>query len=398
MASSFVVWFKDADTHTTSILGRAAKHFGNLTQAGFPIAPGFIVTSAAYHAFLKENKLDSKIKKLLTTINTEHPESIYQVTEHIKNLIAQGAIPKEITKEIKEYYNRINSKKNIFEAHTIAKPSHKIAKQTVTDFESLEKMIKNVWVQHFEPNNFWRRYEHGHDHIDSGVEIIIQQELHTDKKGMLHTIDVHTHKKDVVTITVNHAHTSDAYTLSKKNLMLLERKLSHYGKAPKLTYEELMAIAKLGREVEQHLYFPQEIEWAFADGQLYIIQTKPFSDLPKNKPESRKKLAIARGISITKTIGSGPVTIIHHENELEKAKNDSVIVITAIQKNQIEQLKKAKGIITEKGELHSEISALIRQLGIPTIYGVTDATKRLKHGHVVTIHAGKGEIYLGGFH
>ncbi len=394
---SFVVWFKDADTHESSLLGKASKHIGNLTQAGFPIAPGFIITSKAYHTFLKENKLDVKIKKLLTTVNIEHPESVYQVARHVQDLISQASIPENVAQEIKDFYKRLNTKKASLEAHTTVKPSHKILKQQISDFESLAKGLKEAWTQHFEPNHFWKRHEHGHDHLDTGVEVLIQLDLNAVKTGIMHTVNVHNQSKDTLSITVSHPHTSDEYTLTKKNLMLIKRKLSHYGKAPKLTYQELFKIAKLGKAIEQHLYFPQQIQWAIVDDQVYVLHTKPFSDLPKTKKELKKKLAAARGISITKTIGSGPVTIIQHEHDLDKI-HEHIVVVSTIKKEQLNKLKKAKGIIAERGDTHSEVSVLIRELGIPTIYGVTNATKKLKNGYVITIHAGKGEVYLGGFH
>ncbi len=393
----FIVWLKDADTHDTSSIGKAGKHIAKLTQAGFPILPGFIITSNAYHTFLKENKLDVKIKKLLTTVNTEHPESIYQVAKHIQDLIAQSKIPGDIAKEVEDFYKKLRTEAVSIEAHTTAKPSHKVAKSKAIDLESLMQHVKESWGQHFEPNYFWKRHEHGHDHIDTGMEVIIQLEIQPQKTGKLHTVNVHDHGKGTMTITVHHSHASDRYTLSKKNLMLIHRDLSHYGKAPKLTYEEIFSIATLGKQIENQLYFPQEITWAIDNDTVYILDSKPFSSLPKVKTESKKKLAASRGISITKTIGTGPVTIIHHDNDLDKSA-EHIVVISSVAKSHVNKLKRAKGLITEKGKVQSEVSTLIKALGIPTIYGVKDATKKFKSEHVITIHAGKGEIYIGGLH
>jgi phosphoenolpyruvate synthase/pyruvate phosphate dikinase len=55
-----------------------------------------------------------------------------------------------------------------------------------------------------------------------------------------------------------------------------ERELSaEEGGAPTLDEARLRALAQLGDDLEQRLGVPQDIEWAFADGELYVLQARP---------------------------------------------------------------------------------------------------------------------------
>jgi pyruvate,water dikinase len=49
--------------------------------------------------------------------------------------------------------------------------------------------------------------------------------------------------------------------------------------------EQVRLIAEMTRRVEAHFGRPQDIEWAFADGQLYVLQARPITALPDEQPE-----------------------------------------------------------------------------------------------------------------
>jgi pyruvate,water dikinase len=397
-APSFIVWFADIDTHPTSTIGRAGKHIGNLVQEGFPMLPGFVITSDAYFAFLKQEKLEHRIKKLLTTLDYNQPESVYQVMEHIKKAIYETPLPDDLVNLLSHYYDAMDGHSLQLEAHSTTKSGHKVASHQVTEFGELVDSVKDAWIKHFEPNTHWKRHEHGHDHVSAGIEILVQMHIEPDMQGKIHTIDPLQHEKNVLYITHEHPHASDRYVLSKKTLTILDRHLNHHHNAPKLSHDSILDIASLGRDIEQHLYFPQEITWGITGDSLYVIQIKPLSTLPKAKQEKKKKLAKARGLSITKTIGTGHVKIIHTERQLNDVSEHDILIVKHLDTTHVKHLKKVRGIVSETGHKHSEVSALLRQLGIPTLFGVKEASKHFKDGHIITVHGGKGEIYHGSLH
>lgn len=53
----------------------------------------------------------------------------------------------------------------------------------------------------------------------------------------------------------------------------------HLAEAPALTDEQVRAVAALARRAGAHFGLPQDIEWAFADGELYLLQSRPITSL-----------------------------------------------------------------------------------------------------------------------
>lgn len=395
---AFVVWFADIDIHETSRIGKAGKHLGSLTQAGFPIPPGFVITQDAYKAFLKQQFLDEKIRKLLMTINYNRPETVHQVMQHIQNHMQDIPLPDQLIEELENVYTQVAGTHLELHAHASSPHAHKIAKHEADTFEDILEAIKDMWIRQFDPNIHWKRHEHNLDHIASGIEIIVQMAIQPDQKGKIHTIDPHEHVKHVMVISHEHPHASDTYILSKKTFVITDRHLTHHNKAPKLSHEALLTLANLGKSLEQHLYFPQEIAWGMIDDAVFIINTRPLSTLSTKKPEPKKKIAHAKGTSVTSTIGTGVVRVILEEKDLEKITAHDVVVLKKLDKKHLDKLKHVRAIITETGEKNSEIAVHIRQLGIPTIFHIKDATKRYKNGRVITVHAAHGHIYRGSPH
>ena len=81
-----IFWFADLDITQPNTFGYQAEKLAKLTQAKFPVIPGFVITTTAYFSFLKENNLDNKIKQLLSTIAIDRPDSLMQGENHIKKL------------------------------------------------------------------------------------------------------------------------------------------------------------------------------------------------------------------------------------------------------------------------------------------------------------------------
>jgi pyruvate, water dikinase len=394
----YVVWFADVDLHATSSIGKHGKHYGGLVQAGFPLLPGFVITPQAYFAFLKQNKLEDKIKKLLTTVNYDRPESMHQVMHHIKSHVKNTQPPEAVVKELLTFYDRLEGYPLIMHAYTHSSHTHKFASQKAASFEELLDGVIASWVEHFEPNVHWKRHEKNLDHLETGVEIIVQVDLEPPFQGKIHTDGQYEHIKNVITITHEHPHAKDSYTLSKKTLMVLDRHLTYHGTPPKLDLETLLELARLGKALEEHFYFPQDITWGIFGETIYVLHTKPLQIIPNVKQEKKKKLAHTRGHALTPLISSGYIHIIDTDTELSKVSVHDIVVIDEVKKHQINHLKKARGIISEKGQRHSEVSTLLKMHGIPALYGVQNAKKRFKNGTVITIHGGKGEIYIGGHH
>ena len=67
----YVVKFEDLSKSDIGIAGGKGANLGELTQAGIPVPPGFVVTAQAYEYFMDEAGINGKVMSILeeTDIN-----------------------------------------------------------------------------------------------------------------------------------------------------------------------------------------------------------------------------------------------------------------------------------------------------------------------------------------
>lgn len=98
------------------------------------------------------------------------------------------------------------------------------------------------------------------------------------------------------------------------------------------------------------------------------------------------------GQGIGNKTATGDVLVINSDEDLEKVTEDTIIVVNRTTSAMIPYLKKIKGIIAEQPGLTSHAAMLGRELGIPTICDVTNATQNFQDGQRVSINCSNGHI------
>jgi pyruvate, water dikinase len=401
--STDILWFNNIVKEDTFSAGQKAVTLGQLLQAGFPIPDGFIVTSLAYFHFLHHNKLIPKINQLLTTINYEHPESVLQVASHIQKLILTTKPADTDISEITKAYNRLNGSFTNAPVMMQLSPTSITSSNLAHTFANVHGdtnlilKIKQTWASLFTPEMIMNRHVKHIDHFQEGIAIIIQKSVVAEHSGTVLTIDPVTQDKTRLIIEVID-NTTDHYVINKtiSDHEVIQKNV--VGEQQKISDKEIETLAALGKKLEKHLYFPQEISWALAKGTIYIIQTKP---LPMH-PSSENLSSIAtnlpillKGVPASLGIVTGRVKEISHIKDMEKLVHGDIIVAEDLSANHKQLLKKASGIVTDKGGRTSPIAILARELGIPAIVGTKHATANFKTGQMITLDGSAGYIYQG---
>ena len=83
------------------LAGGKGANLGELTRAGLPVPPGFVLTTAAYRAFVAENGLDQRIRARPLPAGRTRTSRVRAAAERIRALFA-GRIPAEIAGELRE--------------------------------------------------------------------------------------------------------------------------------------------------------------------------------------------------------------------------------------------------------------------------------------------------------
>lgn len=164
----------------------------------------------------------------------------------------------------------------------------------------------------------------------------------------------------------------------------------------------VIKLEKYYTKVKGH-WCPVDTEWAI-DGitnELYIVQARPetvYSNLNKNILVQYKFIEnlpkpITEGIAITEKIGSGKGKIILDIENNNNNFNEGDILITTFTSPDFEPLmKKASAVIAEVGGRSSHCAIICRELQIPCITGIKDATKIFKNNQELTVSCNQGAI------
>lgn len=95
------------------------------------------------------------------------------------------------------------------------------------------------------------------------------------------------------------------------------------------------------------------------------------------------------------TIAEGKIHVIDKQIDWQDLPEEAIVVIAATDDSMRDHLRRVRGIIAEEPGLTSHASIVGRELNIPVIINVTNATTIFKNGQTVTIDGTAGHISYG---
>ncbi len=444
-----VVDFTQVSKDDTALVGGKGANLGELSQAGFPVPPGFIITSDAYFSFLKDNKLDHKIKKLLVGLDPEDSRTLHSRALLIQKEILKGRLPKNLQNEIIKRYRALykTDAKAVYVAVRSSAtaedlPDASFAGQQKTFLnvhgeENLLRAVVRCFASLFEPRAIYYRALHKYDHLKIGLAVPIQRMVQSEKSGILFSIEPVKNDESKIVIEagwglgeaiVSGSIMPDRYIVDKKTLKIFKKEIGKQTwmitrvgqedkhvtlakekqEAQKCTDEEIAEIAKMGRAIETHYKFPQDAEWAIEARELYFVQSRPVTTTKVNPPAggqiskfkteempTEKAEVILRGIAASVGSASGPVKIIADPSKIDEVIKGDVLVAEMTNPSYVPAMRRAVAIVTDTGGSTSHAAIVSRELGIPCVAGTGQATTKLKTGQIITVDGAAGVVYKG---
>ena len=147
-----------------------------------------------------------------------------------------------------------------------------------------------------------------------------------------------------------------------------------------LSDEELIELTEMGKRVQAHYGEPMDTEWAFENGNLFLLQARPITTLgdvvEQADDDSSADVGdvIVRGLGASPGMASGNVKIVLDIDELDKIEDGDIMVTTMTTPDMVPAMRRASGIVTYEGGVTCHASIISRELGIPCVVGTGDAT------------------------
>lgn len=456
-SSALVVSFKEVDKDDVALVGGKGANLGEMTQAGFPVPPGFCITVVAYNLFLQRNQIEEKISQILSKIDVNNSEQLQDASNKIQKIIQRSEIPNEVVEEVVRAYRRIST---LFRPALVAVrssataedlPQASFAGQQATFLNvkgetNLLVRVRDCWASLFTARAIFYRVQNKIPHQKVKISVIVQKMVQSEVSGVMFTVDPITNDKDRIVIEavwglgemiVQGAVVPDRYIVQKETFAILSKEISEQKiqlvkrgdktletevpkkiqEAQKLKDEDIVKLAKIGDLLQKHYYFPQDIEWAKESPKtpfgrrkqdLFIVQTRPITTLRGKEPDTEvkieakdgEKLKIAEvpiltGVGASPGIGTGVVKVLKSPKELGKVKNGDILVAPMTSPDFVPAMKKASAIVTDEGGMTSHAAIVSRELGIPCVVGTKYATSKLKDETIITVDGSRGLVYLG---
>ena len=427
----------------------------NLDQLGIRVPDGFATTAKAFSDFLKQDDLDKNIYSLLDNLDVSDVPSLNRIGSEIRKMIMETPLPDHLIKAVENEWNNLKNGQEITvavrssaTAEDLPDASFAGQQETLLNVRGIDNVISaihEVYASLFNDRAIAYREHQKFDHREVSLSVGIQRMVRSDlaSSGVMFTLDTESGFRDVVFITssyglgetvVQGAVNPDEFyvhkpSLASKHKAIIRRNLGTKAikmiyadrsedrvttiKVPatdqkqfSLTDEDIETLGKQAVLIENHYDRPMDIEWGKdgLDGHLYILQARPETVqsratqvMVRYSLKERSKV-ITKGRSIGQRIGTGIAKVVKNIGEMNLIQPGDVLVADMTDPDWEPVMKRASGIITNRGGRTCHAAIIARELGIPAVVGCGYATEDISSGTEVTVSCVEGDegfVYEG---
>ncbi len=440
VATALLRRFEDLSKQDVDYAGGKGANLGEMTAAGLPVPPGFVVGASSYALFCDVGGLRDRIEEQLSAVDVDDTAALDIATKEVRKMVEAEPIPDEVASEIRTAYLELAGDRD---NPPVAVRSSATAEDTeAASFAGMNETFLNVrgpdevvdavrrcWSSLFGARTVFYRAKQGFGQADMDIAVVVQIQILSTRAGVMFTIDPASGDRDHLVIegslglgesVVSGQVSPDRYVVEKESLHILKRDVKRKelvieplpdggtrtrelsgdeSTKPVLSDDEVLQVAKLGIRDEEHYGTPQDTEWAFdEEGLAWMLQSRPVTASGGDKSEElaeHEGEAIVRGLGAAPGIGHGEVKIISDLAKGNDLKEGDVLVTHMTAPDWVPLMRRSAAIITDSGGMTCHAAIVSRELGIPCVVGAADATSKLRDGELVTVDATHGSVYEG---
>lgn len=324
----------DSPLATLQLAGGKGANLARLARAGFPVPPGWFITTDAYREYVAANDIQPVIATALSGLVAGDPSSLEAASRSIRDAFAAGALQPALAAALLDRYAALGEPPVAVRSSATAEdlPDLSFAGQqetflNVRDADALLHALVSCWGSLWTARAIGYRARNAIDQTQVALAVVVQQMIDSEVSGVLFTSNPLTglRAETVIdaTLGLGEALVSglvepDHYVVETETGRILTRTLgskaisirSARGGGVARTEEDAAAhqalpdpaireLAALGAQVAGHYGGePQDIEWAWADDRLYLLQARPITSLfplPSSLPPDRLSVMFSFG-------------------------------------------------------------------------------------------------------
>jgi pyruvate,water dikinase len=437
----FVLGFGQLGRGDVDFAGGKGANLGELTAAGLPVPPGFVIGATAYAAFCEGTGLRERISARLAGLDVEDTAALEAAAKEVRAEIEREPIPDWLADRIRGAYAVLAGDEG---EKPVAVRSSATAEDTESaSFAGMNETLLNVrgadalldavracWSSLFGARTIYYRAKRGFSQAEMDIAVVVQRQIQSTRSGVMFTIDPSTGDRDRLVIegafglgeaVVSGSVSPDRYVVLKDGLRTDRREVRRKelaivslpeggtevrelteaeGSRPVLSDEEVREVAALGVRIEEHYGAPQDTEWAYNEkGTVWMLQSRPVTTAVGEATDAsgtgERGRELVHGLGAAPGEASGPVRVISALELAGDLEDGEVLVTHMTAPDWVPLMRRAAAIVTDSGGMTCHAAIVSRELGIPCVVGTSEATKVLRDGEVVTVDAGAGLVLEG---
>ncbi len=438
-------WLDNIKSQDRTQVGDKAFYLSKIMQRGYPVVPGFVVSTNVWQEFLETlNSSESLVADLPYSslhLDVGNWQQLQQVAGRLRQEIIAGSLPKYWVSEIFQAAKTWEGKCLILRPSLSISSGNQLIGNIsgllesvfcVCNEEAIAEGLKQTWSQLFRARSllYWQSVGINLQHINFAVLVqpvenaIASGSFQADTSGVeieaTYGLGIAIKKGEVL---------PDVYYLEKNTGIIQEQQLGNKILAysvhnpisvtaeeypSKLITDHNCLFSYLLNEEQQKQYaLPEEFIQ-----QIIILGNQLFSEIgtkltikwtitiniptPKlyitqvNVPPSLIPNLLLKGIGAARgRITATAYVILASQPKPTQIPKGVILIAPAITPDWLPLLHQVSGIITERGGLTSHAAILSRELGIPAVVSAKNATNLIKTGESLLLDGDRGEVYRG---
>lgn len=281
------------------VAGGKGANLGELTRLGLPVPPGFVVSAQAYALQFGAWGLAERLAKHLEAKAWD--DAAAEATKILEN----GSLLPAIEADVRQAYRELGAEhvavRSSATAEDLADASFAGQHETFLNIAGEEdalRALRQCWASLWSSRALAYRETRKIEHLTVNIAVVVQRMVPADFAGVLFTVDPVAQRADRLLIEVapglgeaivsGHT-TGDVYRLEREprvvstpvrteHITIVERERRDPQRpAPSDTL--LLELGRVALKLEAHFDAPQDIEFAFANGSLFLLQSRPITTL-----------------------------------------------------------------------------------------------------------------------
>jgi pyruvate,water dikinase len=426
-------WFDEIGLGDTGSVGGKGANLGELTKAGLPAPPGFVISGEAYLDAMGRAGVRDQLAGIIADARAATQEELDGLAAKARELVHSAPVPEDLAAEVVAAYDRLG------EGIRVAVRSSGIGEDAEgTSFAGMNETFTNVaghdqllarvvdcWASLWGARSIFYR---GDKDIteEPAIAVVVQEMVPSERSGVMFTIDPSTGARDHLVIeaafgqgevVVSGQVEPDTYVVAKDGPRVLHARVGTQrfeivrgpdggdqrveldpadGGHRVLTDDEVVEVARLGLAVEAHYGTPQDTEWAMAGGRTYLVQSRPVTATGGAAPVGTEPgVVLVRGLAASAGRASGVVRVLQSPDQGERLQAGEVLVAPMTSPDWVPTMRRAAAIVTDGGGMTCHAAIVSRELGVPAVVGARTATTLLRDGELVTVDGAEGTVTEG---